>query len=247
MQITFAALDLARQSAVAAQTEIDFFALAFGAGLVVAVVLLVLIFLSVTSWGIIIYKFRQIRRAEQETAEFLRIFWESRRLDQIYDSCERLKLSPIAQMFKAGYGELSKVRKRGSATGSNADSAFAELGELESIERSLTRAATTETTILEKLVPFLATTASAAPFIGLFGTVWGIMESFHDIGQVGNATLATVAPGISEALIATATGLAAAIPAVIGYNYFLQKIRVLGSEMGNFSSDFLNIVRRHFF
>jgi len=148
-------------------------------------------------------------------------------------------------MFKAGYTELSKVRKRGS--GNNADSAFAELGELESIERSLNRAASSETTILEKLVPFLATTASAAPFIGLFGTVWGIMESFHDIGQVGNATLATVAPGISEALIATATGLAAAIPAVIGYNYFLQKIRVLGSEMGNFSSDFLNIVRRHFF
>ncbi len=245
MRLSQAALDVLSQASLAAKGEIDFFALVLDAGFVVGLVLVSLIFLSVASWGIIIYKYAQIRRAEKQSVGFLRIFWESRRLDQIYESCGELEISPIAQMFKAGYSELSKVRRR--EQNGNAENVFAELGELESIERALTRTATSQTTILEQLIPFLATTASAAPFIGLFGTVWGIMESFHDIGQVGNATLATVAPGISEALVATATGLAAAIPAVIGYNYFLQKIRVLGAEMDNFSSDFLNIVKRHFF
>jgi len=238
--------DLARLTTT---QEIDFFALIFDAGPVVALVLIVLILFSVASWGIIIYKGMYLRKAHQESIVFLDMFWKSRRLDKIYEQSEELTHSPIAQVFRTGYVELSKsVRKSDdNATGDEADKTFAEMRDMESIERSLRRAATSQITILESLVSFLATTGSAAPFIGLFGTVWGIMESFHMIGQVGNASLATVAPGISEALIATATGLAAAIPAVMGYNYFVQKIKVLDSEMENFSIDFLNIIKRHFF
>jgi biopolymer transport protein TolQ len=120
-------------------------------------------------------------------------------------------------------------------------------GGIENIERALRRASTTEMTELERLVPFLATVGSTSPFIGLFGTVIGIMKSFAEIGAKGSANLATVAPGIAEALIATAAGLLAAIPAVIAYNFFGARIKVLGVEMENFSADFMNIVRRHFF
>jgi biopolymer transport protein TolQ len=140
--------------------------------------------------------------------------------------------------------ELSKV----TAQKKGPEGAMAEqLGGIENVERSLKRAAVAEVTQLESLVPFLGTTASAAPFVGLFGTVWGIMRAFHDIYQAGNANLATVAKPISEALIATAVGLFAAIPAVVFYNLFVSRIRVLDSEMTNFSNDFLNIVKRHFF
>jgi biopolymer transport protein TolQ len=148
-------------------------------------------------------------------------------------------------VFRAGYVELSKVT---AAQKKESEDAMSEqLGGIENVERALKRAAAAEVTHLEATVPFLGTTASAAPFIGLFGTVWGIMRAFHDIYQMGNANLATVAKPISEALIATAFGLAAAIPAVVAYNYFVSRIRVLDSEMTNFSNDFLNIVRRHFF
>ena len=149
----------------------------------------------------------------------------------------------MSQVFRAGYIELAKVKKKSEAE-KQEDTA---LGSMESIERSMRRAAAAELTDLESLVPFLATTGSTTPFIGLLGTVIGIMTSFQDIGAMGNANLATVAPGIGGALVATAFGLFAAIPAVIAYNYFLSKIRILDTEMQNFSSDFLNIIRRHFF
>jgi len=149
----------------------------------------------------------------------------------------------VSQVFRAGYIELAKVKKKSEAE-KQEDTA---LGSMESIERSMRRAAAAELTDLESLVPFLATTGSTTPFIGLLGTVIGIMTSFQDIGAMGNANLATVAPGIGGALVATAFGLFAAIPAVIAYNYFLSKIRILDTEMQNFSSDFLNIIRRHFF
>ena len=177
--------------------------------------------------------------------KFLDTFWQSKRLDAIYQAAERLRASPISQVFRAGYVELSKVtaqKKEGERGGMNE-----QLGGIENVERALKRAAATEVTHLESTVPFLGTTASAAPFIGLFGTVWGIMRAFNDIYRMGNANLATVAKPISEALIATAFGLAAAIPAVVAYNYFVTRIRVLDSEMTNFSHDFLNIVKRHFF
>ena len=228
--------------------KIDIFGLIFEASYVVTLVLISLLLFSVASWGIIIYKYRYLRKAHMQSLSFLELFWKSRRLDNIYDGSEKLQYSPIAQVFRAGYIELSKSSKKlkDDSQSENNSNRFEELTDLESIERTLRRATTEQINILEGLVSFLATTGSSAPFIGLFGTVWGIMESFHMIGQVGNASLVTVAPGISEALIATATGLAAAIPAVIGYNYFVQKIKVLDSEMENFSIDFLNIVKRHF-
>ena len=114
----------------------------------------------------------------------------------------------------------------------------------DNVKRALRRAINTEMTKMTQMVPFLATTGNTAPFIGLFGTVWGIMNSFHGIGLKGSASLAVVAPGISEALLATAVGLAVAIPAVIAFNYFTQKIRVIESELQSFAADFLNIVER---
>jgi biopolymer transport protein TolQ len=211
---------------------------------VVLSVLAFLVLFSLVSWYIIGYKWYFIRKAQNQSIEFLEQFWQSKRLDQIYQNSERLKGSPISMVFRAGYVELSKIKKSQAA---ETESMAGQLGEMENINRALRRAAASEVTHLESLVPFLATTGSTAPFVGLFGTVWGIMNSFRDIAGAGSASLTTVAPGISEALIATAIGLAAAIPAVIAYNYFLSKIRVLSTEMDNFSNDFLNIVKRHFF
>jgi biopolymer transport protein TolQ len=231
-------------SAPARGGELDYLEIVTNSGAVVMVVLLLLVAASAVSWGIIWIKWRQLRRAQDESIKFLEIFWQSKRLDAIYQAAEGLSASPISQVFRAGYVELSKV----TAQKKESEQAMAEaLGGLENVERALKRATIAEVTHLEARVPFLGTTASAAPFVGLFGTVWGIMRAFHDIYQMGNANLATVAKPISEALIATAVGLAAAIPAVVAYNYFIARIRVLDSEMTNFSNDFLNIVKRHFF
>ncbi len=155
--------------------------------------------------------------------------------------------SPVSEVFRAGYLELIKLRKRHAQAQAGAKTDEAGLGDIESIERALSRARTMAITEMENKVPFLATTASAAPFIGLFGTVWGIMNSFRNIGAKGAANLATVAPGIAEALVATAIGLVAAIPAVMGYNYLSRRIRVISAEMETFTNDFLNIIRRRFF
>lgn len=206
------------------------------------VIAILFLFIFVCAF-IIFYKFVQIRRAQRQTARFLGIFWESKRLDEIYQAADELSRSPISQLFKAGYIELSKLKgsKREEA---RVDETHA--GDIGNVERALRRASTSEITYLESMVPFLATTGSTAPFIGLFGTVIGIMISFMQINASGSAGMDVVSQGISEALIATAIGLMAAIPAVIAYNYFLRRIRVLSSEMENFSSDFLNIVKRHF-
>ncbi len=224
--------------------EIDYPEIVMNSGLVVGGVLALLLAASVVSWAIILKKWLALRKAHAQSARFLEVFWQSKRLDAIYEAAEGLPASPIAAVFRAGYVELSKV----TAKQKGPEGAMAEqLGGIENVERALKRAAVAEVTALESLVPFLGTTASAAPFVGLFGTVWGIMRAFHDIYQAGNANLATVAKPISEALIATAFGLFAAIPAVVFYNLFVSRIRVLDSEMTNFSNDFLNIVKRHFF
>jgi biopolymer transport protein TolQ len=225
---------------------LDYLEIAKNSGVVGIGVLLLLLGASAVSWAIILKKWLQIRRAQDESVKFLETFWQSKRLDAIYQAAGSLSASPISQVFRAGYVELSKVTAQKKESGEGG-SMSEELGGLENVERALKRAAASEVTHLEAQVPFLGTTASAAPFVGLFGTVWGIMRAFHDIYRMGNANLATVAKPISEALIATAVGLFAAIPAVIAYNYFVSKIRVLDSEMTNFSNDFLNIVRRHFF
>ena len=237
---------LSGRALAAAGEGLNYLEIARNSGAVGIAVLVLLLGASAVSWAIIVKKWLQIRKAQDQSIRFLETFWQSKRLDAIYEAAERLGASPISQVFRAGYVELSKVtaqKKEAAAEGGMHD----ELGGLENVERALKRAAATEVTALEAQVPFLGTTASAAPFVGLFGTVWGIMRAFHDIYRMGNANLATVARPISEALIATAVGLFAAIPAVVAYNYFVSKIRVLDSEMTNFSNDFLNIVRRHFF
>ncbi len=194
---------------------------------------------------IVVYKFIQIRRAQVQTVRFLNIFWSSKRLDEIYQAADRYERSPISSLFKAGYIELSKLKAQKKESESTSDETSA--GAIGNVERALRRAMTSEVTHLESMVPFLATIGSTAPFVGLFGTVIGIMISFMQISASGSAGMEVVSQGISEALIATAIGLLAAIPAVIAYNYFLRRIRVLSSEMDNFSADFVNIVKRHFF
>jgi len=217
-----------------------------GSGLVVQSVLYLLILFSVVSWGIIAHKYRQIRRSKRESEKFIEVFWERRNLSSIHDASRELKIGPVAQVFRAGYEELVRVSraKKDSVTG---ESMTTELGGVDNVTRAMKRATSVEITKLENYLTFLATTASAAPFIGLFGTVWGIMNAFMGLSVTHSSSIQAVAPGIAEALIATAVGLAAAIPALMAYNYFVQQIKVLAVEMDNFSHEFLNIAERHFF
>jgi biopolymer transport protein TolQ len=213
------------------------------AGPVVKSVLLLLVAMSVISWAIIILKARLLRRSRQNSDKFLEFFWGQKNMDTAYRKADTMPFCPVAQVFRAGYVELVNMRQdqKGKETAFNADEIH---GIMVSVERALRRSSTSQTTLLERRIPFLATTGTSAPFIGLFGTVWGIMNSFLNIGASGATNLAVVAPGISEALIATAVGLLAAIPAVIGYNFCVSQIRFLTREMDNFSNDFLNIVKR---
>jgi biopolymer transport protein TolQ len=216
-----------------------------GSGAVVQGVLFLLLGFSVVSWAIIFTKSRQMRRAERESERFIDIFWDAKNLTAINTASLDLKESPVAQVFRAGYQELVRLtRAKRQAAGS--DEMSTDLGGVENVERAMKRATTQEITKLERSLTFLATTASAAPFVGLFGTVWGIMNAFRGLSVTQSSSIQAVAPGISEALIATAIGLAAAIPAVIAYNHFAGKVRVLSSEMDNFASEFLNIAERHF-
>jgi len=224
-------------------SQMSFWELITHSGPLVFAVLVLLVVFSLVSWAIIFVKWLNLRQAVSESLTFLDTFWQSKRLDDIYQRAENMVACPIAQVFRQGYQELLKVKRREK----NQEAGAMQLGGIENVERALRRAMSAEMTELERLIPFLATVGSTSPFIGLFGTVVGIMKSFQQIGVKGSANLATVAPGIAEALIATAAGLLAAIPAVIAYNTFSQRIRVLGAEMDNFSSDFMNIVRRHFF
>ena len=230
---------------------IDIIHMIRNAGLMVQLVLLLLLFFSVTSWSIIFIKFRYIRKAFRESAYFTEFFWKSRDLSAAFAKAKQLPGSPLARIFRIGYVELKNSTQSGSpdSHGSvGAESAAVSMNNrfmgIDNVKRALRRSINAETTRMTQMVPFLATTGNTTPFIGLFGTVWGIMNSFHGIGLRGSASLAVVAPGISEALIATAAGLAVAIPAVIAFNYFMQKIRTIESELQSFSADFLNIVER---
>lgn len=232
--------------ALPVQADYGFFSSVLNAGAGEKAVMLLLLAISVASWGIMLHKWRALRQAADESDTFLNAFWGSKRLDAIYQRAEELSQSPVSQVFRAGYVELAKLKKRSEAHGQAGHDEM-QLGDLESVERSMKRAAAAELAVLEAWVPFLATAGSTAPFIGLFGTVVGIIGAFRDIGLVGNANLATVAPGIGGALVATAFGLFAAIPAVVAYNYFVARVRTLEVEMHNFSADFLNVIKRHFF
>jgi biopolymer transport protein TolQ len=218
------------------------------AGLMVQFVLVLLLLFSIISWTIMIIKFRYMRRAFRESAYFTDFFWKSRDFAHAFSKAQKLYGSPIARVFSVGYVELKKLSQSGVVLHSGAARAGGvgkpKFAETYTVQRALRRAINTEITRMTQMVPFLATTGNTTPFIGLFGTVWGIMNSFHGIGLRGSASLAVVAPGISEALIATAAGLAAAIPAVIAFNFFMQKIRIIETELHSFSADFLNIIER---
>ena len=199
---------------------------------------------SAYSWAVIAVKLRQLSKARQQSLAFLDIFWKASRLDSIYQTAQTLGSSPLSKVFCAGYEELSRLAQSKDPQ----EGAMAEkLGGIENVQRALNRASTSEITHLESKVSLLATVGSSAPFVGLFGTVMGILSAFNEIAEKGNATLSTVAAPIGNALFATAAGLFAAIPAVVAYNSFVSRIKVFDTEMSNFSSDFLNIVKRHFF
>ncbi len=218
-------------------------------------VLFVLLLFSVVSWAIIFEKWRIINRARRQNNAFLRVFRKSTKFSEVQELGRRMRYSPLVGLFQAGYGELryqlsvAQVSQM-EAVVKNPDSTAAHgrvrIHNLEGINRALQRAASVEVNKLERSLNFLATTAGVTPFIGLFGTVWGVMNSFRDIAGKGSTSLVTVAPGIAEALIATAAGLFAAIPALIGYNFLLNKIKVLASEMDDFSLEFISVTERSF-
>lgn len=211
-----------------------------GAGPMVKFVLLILLLFSVFSWAIIVYKILLLRKVERETSAFYDLFWEKRSFPEVFSAAKNFKSTPLSALFIAVYNELSGARKQQTGGGEQ----LVDSGELERIERVLKKATSKESAKLDYAVTFLATTGNTAPFIGLFGTVWGIMNSFRNIGAKGAANLAVVAPGIAEALIATAMGLVAAIPAVVGYNHILTRSGRIMIEMENFSSDLINIIEK---
>jgi biopolymer transport protein TolQ len=215
--------------------------LVLNAGPVAKFVLIVLLGFSVVSWALIVEKWWHFRRVRRQTEGFVKVFREGRRPSVVQAATKKFKDSPLAHMYSAAYQEFGAVTDMMERLTEDDD--FGR-DRLEAVHRAMRRSASVEIAKLERYLTFLATTASSTPFIGLFGTVWGVMAAFHGIGKQGSASLAVVAPGISEALIATAAGLAAAIPAVIGYNYFVSRVKDWATEMDGFTLDLLNLLTR---
>jgi biopolymer transport protein TolQ len=211
-------------------------------GWVARFVLLTLVLFSLMSFAIIINKAVTLRRAQAQSRTFLDIFRKSSKFSEVNAVCPQLRASPLVGVFQAGYLEVNQQVRNAPAN----PQARPVVRSLEAVSRALVRAAGGESTRLERRLSFLATTASVTPFIGLFGTVWGIMNAFENIGRMASANLAVVAPGISEALITTAAGLIAAIPAAVFYNAYNSRVRVLNNMMDDFALEFLNIVERNF-
>ena len=229
------------------EVQTDFFQLLTQGGLIAEAVLVLLLIFSAISWGVILFKFWQYSKAGRHTSSFLDVFRKSSKFSEVQAVCRSLPDSPLVGLFQAGYAELNlQLRGGNTETKPAAAPARPTLKSLDAVDRALLRATTVEMTKLERRVPFLATTASITPFIGLFGTVWGIMDSFQRIGVAGSSSLAVVAPGIAHALIATAAGLFAAIPAVYFYNHFTNRVKHFSAEMDDFSLEFLNIAERNF-
>ncbi len=220
--------------------------LVLSAGPIAKVVLSVLAVFSIICWALIVEKWWEFRRIRRESSRFLRVFREARRFSVVYNAAKKYRESPLAQVHLAAGQELGSMLGGVEIIDRVLEESEEGLGpeRLEAINRAMRRAASAEIARMERYLPFLATTASSAPFIGLFGTVWGIMTSFQSIGAQGSANLAVVAPGISEALIATAAGLGAAIPAVMGYNFFVNRVKHWAVEIEGFALEFLNIVGR---
>ena len=208
------------------------------------VVLVTLLVFSIVSWGIILFKLWQFRRVEAQTNTFVEVFRKSRTFSEVQTVCKSLAASPLAGVFQAGYVELNTQLRQKGADGESGPAR--SLRSFDALDRALLRASNVEVTKLERHVPLLATTASITPFIGLFGTVWGIIIAFQGIGETGSTNLAAVAPGIAEALVATLAGLFAAIPAVYFYNHLTHRVKLSASAIDDFSLEFLNIAERHF-
>ena len=213
------------------------------ASFVAKLVLVALIFFSISCWVLIVQKKILLTKTHKDTEHFLGLFRNSARFSEVKSACSKYPFSPQVGLFLAGFSELQFQLKHQPAGDKGSQP---KVRNLESINRVLQRASFVELTKLEKNLNILATTASVAPFVGLLGTVWGIIEAFHDIGEQKSASLAVVAPGIAEALIATAVGLFAAIPAVMAYNYFINKVRLVSGEMEDFCLEFLGIVEKNF-
>lgn len=215
---------------------------AMESGAVVFAVLVILVAMSILTWAVMVTKWVQLTRLEKGNKDFIRVFWDSRSLNDLNGRLGEYGYSPVKEVFRTGYSELvrsSPLREQCSSLSTAVSAA------MDNLHRSLHKAKAVEKKSLDRFLTLLALTASSGPFIGLFGTVWGIMSAFEGIAQTGSASLATVAPGISEALIATAFGLAAAIPAVIGYNVAQNKIRTQLVQIDGFIADFMNIIERY--
>ena len=211
------------------------------------VVLLVLILFSIASWAVILYKLWTLNRAQRQSGTFLEVFRRSSKFSEVQAVCKTLGESPLVGIFQAGYAELNtQLRQQPPAPPGAAAPPRPLLRSVAALDRALLRATTVEVNKLESKLTLLATTASITPYIGLFGTVWGIMGAFQGIGQTGSTNLGVVAPGIADALIATAAGLFAAIPAVYFYNHLASRVKLAASEMDDFSLEFLNISERNF-
>ncbi|MFQ5663247.1 MAG: MotA/TolQ/ExbB proton channel family protein [Terriglobia bacterium] len=203
-------------------------------GWVARIILLILLVFSVVSWAVIYRKYTTFKRARTHTEKFLQAFRESPRLPEPHALATAFPASPLVQLYRAGLRELE--RETGSAANNPRNRA---LKDSTAIGVALQVSSSGEIAHLEHRMSFLATTGAVTPFIGLFGTVWGIIDAFVGLGEAGATTLRAVAPGIAEALIATAAGLFAAIPAVIAYNHFLHQIRNFATRMDNFAMEFL--------
>ena len=213
------------------------------AGPMARFILGLLVLFSLGSWAVMIGKLVQLRRADQQSEKFLEAFHRSQRFSEVNSQAGKLRASPLVGIFQAGYAEIDSQIKAQSPEG---DRKVYRISSVPALQRTLNRSASVELQNITRWLTFLATTAAATPFIGLFGTVWGIMEAFGDIGLTGSTSIVAVAPGISEALINTAAGLAAAIPALIGYNYFSHRVRVLRHRLEDFVLEFLNLAERNF-
>lgn len=214
---------------------------------VVQLTILILISLSILCWGIAWSKFQEFKALKKHNDEFDHLFWKSTSLDDLYEKVPSTTKSSHAKVFRAAYAEMKKIADSPLLSKAGTETDSPQLSGIDNLERSMRKAIENEISAMESRLTILASTGSTGPFIGLFGTVWGIMNSFHKIAQTGSASLAAVAPGISEALIATAIGLFAAIPAVIIYNHFITVVKKEETSLTNFSFDFLNIVKRNFF
>lgn len=231
---------------LAQTSETDLLKLVLASSPLSKAVLIILLLFSVFSWGVIYKKYSVFRRLRRDSETFIRIFRKSKRFSEISTASESLRNTPLVEVFLAGFEELESQLMGSSKGSSNPGSATATLKTVNAIQRSLARAASVELTKLERNLSWLATTASVSPFIGLFGTVLGIISAFTGLGTEGTATIRAVAPGIAESLIATAAGLFAAIPAVIAYNYFVHQLKEFASAMDDFALEFLNLMERTF-